>query len=71
MTQPPFHDQRTVLTDINIPFGRLVAFFVKATFAAIPAFFIVWLIIMVFWMVLAALFGWGGGWMWRMHRWPY
>lgn len=69
MSQAPLHEQRTVLTDIDIPFGRLVAFFVKATLAAIPAFFIVWIIIMIFWMVVAAIFG--GTWGWRMQRWPY
>ncbi len=71
MTHPPIQDQRTVLTDINVPFTRLVAFFVKATLAAIPAFFIVWIIVMVFWMAVMAVVGGGLDWSWRMHRWPY
>ncbi|QFU17294.1 hypothetical protein [Microvirga thermotolerans] len=33
--------QRTVLTDIDIPFASLVPFFVKAALAAIPATFVV------------------------------
>ena len=51
----PYH--RIVISDIDIPFGRLVAFFVKATLAAIPAAIIVWLILMVMWFVVATIFG--------------
>ena len=46
-----------VISDIDIPFGRLVAFFVKATLAAIPAALIVWLILVVMWFALAMIFG--------------
>ena len=51
----PHH--RIVIDDIDIPFGRLVAFFVKATLAAIPAAIIVWVILMVLWFVVATVFG--------------
>ena len=46
-----------VISDIDIPFGRLVTFFVKATLAAIPAAIIVWVILMVMWFLMAAIFG--------------
>ncbi len=51
----PHH--RIVIGDIDIPFGRLVAFFVKATLAAIPAALIVWVILAAVWFVLAMMFG--------------
>ena len=51
----PHH--RIVIGDIDIPFGRLVAFFVKATLAAIPAAIIVWVILMAMWFVAATIFG--------------
>jgi hypothetical protein len=61
MTEP---QHRIVVGDIDIPFGRLVAFFVKATLAAIPAAIIVWLILMVMWFVAAAIFG-----LWPRRAW--
>lgn len=42
------------LVDIDIPFGRLVAFFVKASLAAIPAAIIVWIIL---WLIAAIVWG--------------
>lgn len=45
---------RVTVTDIDVPFGRLVAFFVKASFAAIPAAIIVWLVI---WLLTVVVFG--------------
>jgi hypothetical protein len=59
MTDP---QQRITLSDIDIPFFRLVAFFVKATLAAIPAAIIVWFVIAVFWFILASIFGPGFWW---------
>ena len=53
----PHH--RVTVSDIDIPFGRLVAFFVKAALAAIPATIIVWLIFVTAWFLLATLFGMG------------
>ncbi|HET9903448.1 MAG TPA: hypothetical protein VFQ27_07095 [Xanthobacteraceae bacterium] len=61
----PAPEQRTILTDIDVPFTRLVGFFVKAALAAIPAAIIVWLILMAVGLALGALFGFGP---W-MHRW--
>ena len=51
----PHH--RITISDIDIPFGRLVVFFVKATLAAIPAAIIVWFVLMAMWFVMAAVFG--------------
>ena len=53
----PDPQHRIVIGDIDIPFGRLVAFFVKAALAAIPAAIIVWIILMVMWFVAATIFG--------------
>ncbi|MDQ4137023.1 MAG: hypothetical protein M3158_12635 [Pseudomonadota bacterium] len=53
---------RITISDIDIPFFRLVAFFVKATLAAIPAAIIVWFVIFLFWLVLAAIVGPGFWW---------
>jgi hypothetical protein len=55
---------RTVITDIDIPFWRLVAILIKWTFAAIPAAIIVWLIMMIIVAVIGSIFGLG----WMMHR---
>ena len=48
---------RITISDIDIPFGRLVAFFVKATLAAIPAAIIVWVVLMAMWFVMATISG--------------
>ncbi len=74
MSAPPVPpvDQRIVVRDIDIPFGRLVAFFVKASLAAIPAVIIVWIIVMLIWfvvMVIAGLLGMSFRPGWMMHRW--
>ena len=50
---------RTVLTDIDIPFGSLVLFFVKASLAAIPAAFIVTFILALIGWVFRFVFGFG------------
>ena len=50
---------RIVISDIDIPFMRLVALFVKVALAAIPASLIVWLIFVTLWSLLATLFGMG------------
>lgn len=54
-------NQTVSLVDIQIPFWRLVAFFVKASIAAIPAAIILGVIYMAF----AFVFFWlmGGHWM--------
>lgn len=56
---PP--QQRTVLTDIEIPFGRLVAIFIQIGLAVIPAAIIIGAIVAC---VVSLLFGtgmWGTG----------
>ena len=58
----PEPQNRITIADIDIPFTRLVAFFVKASLAAIPAAIIVWVVIALFWLVLAAMFGWQRTW---------
>jgi hypothetical protein len=65
-TQPDTPERsRTVLTDIDIPFGRLVVFFIKAGLASIPAAIILWVILMIVIGLLGALLGFGFN--WRMH----
>lgn len=57
-------ENRVTLVDLDVPFGRLVFFFVKAALAAIPAAFIVGLILMLVGFLLSAVFGaghWGMG----------
>ena len=50
---PPQH---VVITDIHIPFWRLVGIFVKWALAAIPATIVVMIIIMVVGAVIGGLF---------------
>jgi len=49
--------QRTTLTDIDIPFGRLIMIFIKFGLAAIPAAIVLSIIFTLIVMVLAAIFG--------------
>jgi hypothetical protein len=46
-----------VITDLRIPFFRLMLFFVKAGLAAIPAAIIVSIIVTILAMIIAAIFG--------------
>jgi hypothetical protein len=46
---------RVTVTDIDVPFTRLVAFFVKAALAAIPAAVIVALILRILGALVASL----------------
>ena len=46
-----------IITDLRIPFLRLVLFFVKAGLAAIPAAIIVSIIVMLVAAIVAAAFG--------------
>src|SRR5262249_19683214 len=48
--------QPTVLTDVDIPFGRLVAIFIKSGLPAIPATIIIWLILAAILMILGSVF---------------
>ncbi|MFN3891420.1 MAG: hypothetical protein ACK4MV_13560 [Beijerinckiaceae bacterium] len=57
-------ETRVTLTDFDVPFDRLVFFFVKAALAAIPAAIIVMFILMFIGFLLRAIFGvghWGMG----------
>ena len=56
-TTPTPVPQVVVITDIDIPFGRLVAIFIKWAFAAIPATIIVSIILMIVMGILGMLFG--------------
>jgi fructose-specific phosphotransferase system IIC component len=57
---------RTVLTDIDIPFGSLVLFFVKASLAVIPAAIVVSFVLAFVSWIFGALLGFGHmGWMMR------
>jgi hypothetical protein len=60
-------DQRIVVTDLRIPFIRLVVFFIKASLAAIPAAIVVGFVIMLLAAIVAALVGDGS--MFMMRRW--
>jgi hypothetical protein len=62
-------DQRIVVTDLRIPFLRLVVFFVKAALAAIPAAIIVVFVLMLLTAIIAGLLG--GSMDFMMRRWPY
>jgi len=58
---------RIVVTDLRIPFFRLVFFFVKAMLAAIPAAII---LAVIFWVVSAVVVALlGGDTSWMMQRW--
>ena len=59
--------ERIVITDLRIPFLRLVMFFVKVTLAAIPAAIIVSIVVMLVAAVLAAALG--GNPTFIMRRW--
>lgn len=63
----PNDSSRIVVSDIDIPFGSLVLFFVKAAFAAIPAAIIVTAVLAVIGILLRMAFGFGFGHMgWMM-----
>lgn len=51
--------QRTVLIDVDIPFGRLIMIFIKFSLAAIPAAIVVSVIFMLIGVILSAIFGGG------------
>ncbi len=44
---------RVTITDIQMPFGSMVVFIIKWTIASIPAM----IILMVLWLIVAAVFG--------------
>ena len=62
-------DQHIVVTDLRIPFLRLVVFFVKASLAAIPAAIIVAFVIMLLTAIIAGLAG--GSMDFMRRRWTF
>ena len=55
----PIARQRTTVTDIDIPFGRLIVIFIKFGLAAIPAAIVVSIVVTLIGVVLSAIFGTG------------
>lgn len=51
------HEQRVVVTDLNIPFGSLTVFLIKLALASIPALLMVWFVMMVLLMLFMTMFG--------------
>jgi hypothetical protein len=68
MADPSFRDYRVTLADLDVPFGRLVVFFIKVGLAMIPALIIVYAVLVILAMIAGFIFGWP---MWRfgMRRW--
>jgi hypothetical protein len=65
--------QPSIIVDVDVPFSRLVLFFIKAGLAAIPAIIAVWVVVrVVLWGIgaLAGLLGYGWGWGYG-GRWRY
>jgi hypothetical protein len=62
-------DRGVVVTDIDIPFGRLIIILIRLALAAIPAMIVVWAILFIVMMLLGVIFGTGGMWHWRMMPW--
>jgi hypothetical protein len=54
----PSHAVSGTVTALEIPFRRLVTFFMKAVFAAIPAILLLGIILWVFGQFLSAYFPW-------------
>ncbi len=48
---------RTTLTDIDIPFGRLIMIMLKTMLASIPAVIVMYIIMFAIFLVIAVLFG--------------
>jgi hypothetical protein len=58
-------DRGIVVTDIDIPFGRLIVILIKLALASIPAMIVVWVVLFVVMMLLGLILGTGSMW----HRW--
>jgi len=58
-TVRPGGRQPTIVTDIDIPFGRLIVIFIKFGLAAIPAAIVVSIIVFLISVALSAVFGTG------------
>jgi hypothetical protein len=53
----PSAPQRISVVDFDMPFGRMVVFMIKWTFAAIPALIVIWAVVFVCLLIFAAFFG--------------
>lgn len=49
--------QRTIISDIDIPFIRLVAIMIKFALAALPAMIVVYIVMASIMLLLAGIFG--------------
>ena len=49
----------TTLTDIDIPFGRLVLIILKTLLAAVPAIILMYILFFVFALIMFGVFGGG------------
>jgi hypothetical protein len=58
-TQQTTGIQRTIMTNIDIPFGRLIVIFIKFGLAAIPATIVVSIVFMLIVAALSMIFGTG------------
>lgn len=58
-TVQPGGRQRTIVTDVDIPFGRLIVIFIKFGLAAIPAAIVISIVVTLIGLVLSAIFGRG------------
>lgn len=67
-TQQPAGLQRTIVTDIDISFGRLIVIFIKFGLAAIPAAIVLSFIVTLIGFILTAIFG--PGYFFMMGRGP-
>ena len=58
---------RVTVVDVDVPFTRLVAFFIKAGLALVPALIVLWLAFALLGFLLHAVLPglwWGGHWRW-------
>jgi hypothetical protein len=59
-------ERRIVITDVDIPFGRLIVILIKIALASIPAMIVAWAIVMAILMLFALVFG--APFHWRMMQ---
>ncbi len=64
---PPATSTPTTITDIDIPFGRMVMIMLKLMFASIPAVILFYAFIFAIAMVIALLFGGGAALLQNLH----
>lgn len=50
-------EQRTVITDVQIPFGRMIAIILKWMLASIPAILLMYFIMFIIMLILAGGLG--------------